>query len=138
MALTSLHARQQQIAGPFEENKGEMPVRRLPQPVPIASLQRRTGNHQPLRCSLRGLYFLADPVEPGQAVVVSKRYALRHLLDISSGVELVALQKRHVVSSGEMLSNRGFAAAADAHDDDSKRPCLFLEVHDLVSIRGRS
>jgi hypothetical protein len=87
---------------------------------------------------LRGPYFLADPVEPGQAVVVSKRYALRHLLDISSGVELVALHKHHAVLSSDAFSDRGFAAAADAHDDDSQRPCLFLEVHDLVSIRGRS
>lgn len=79
--------------------------------------------------------FLADGVEPGQAVGFGEREASVHLLPVGGGVEIVSFEEDVAETSGEEFGDGGFAGAGDTHDEEDHQSGRGV-VEDGVMGRG--
>ena len=86
-----------------------------PDAVAIGPLQGRTADDdRPRGIAKRS----SDSIQPGPAVVIAKRDATRHLVDIGRGMKAVPVDERKTGCRGEHFAHCGLAAAGHAHDDD--------------------
>jgi hypothetical protein len=101
---------------PFEINQPD--VRPVPnQDIAISSFQRGTGNDAVPARSAR----LVDPggnrVQPGPAILIGKRNAGVHFLDIGRRMKPVCIFEFPAKAQSEKRSDRRFPASRNAHHD---------------------
>ena len=86
--------------------------------VAVALLEGGAGQGDIPFLSIPATDGFAKRLQPGHAIGVVQRDAVRHFFNVGSGMKIVSVGKLPVKLGGEEFANRGFTGSSRAHDDE--------------------
>lgn len=113
-----VHPAKQRRPIEVQQHEGDRLARRDLQSHPIAAFQGGAGRDRITMIAGSSAQRGADGIQPGPAIIIVEGAAGVHLRDVGGRMQVVALDHGDVQLACQHCGKGGFAAAADAHNDD--------------------
>ncbi len=127
VALASPHAFEDQRLIAIQEQEADRLVT-LADLVAVLLLEGGADDDTHLVLLFQAVGRIADPLQPGGAILIVERGTTGHLLDVGFRVQIIAIDELGPQCLGHLETDAGLAAATHSHHDNA------LTRHNLTSV----